>query len=101
MQNYSGTAQVFRVVCFTVKVSLLIDYLIVYIFGLQILHNFFSNHDKCPGTSDTSMLLVPENVKLNAEDDIKDLGMRRYFTIYTVCLLYCKVRLRVKLNCMS
>ncbi|KFQ88144.1 Breast cancer type 2 susceptibility protein, partial [Phoenicopterus ruber ruber] len=37
-----------------------------------ILHNFFSNHDKCPGTSDTSMLSTPETVKLNAEDDIKD-----------------------------
>ncbi|KFQ41064.1 Breast cancer type 2 susceptibility protein, partial [Nestor notabilis] len=37
-----------------------------------ILHNFFSNHDKCPGTSDVSMLSVPETVKLNAEDDIKD-----------------------------
>ncbi|KAK1203204.1 BRCA2 protein, partial [Pygoscelis papua] len=39
-----------------------------------ILHNFFSNHDKCPGTSDTSTLSVPETVKLNAEDDIKDFG---------------------------
>ncbi|NXH78831.1 BRCA2 protein, partial [Hydrobates tethys] len=37
-----------------------------------ILHNFFSNHDKCPGTSDASVLSVPETVKLNAEDDIKD-----------------------------
>ncbi|NXE08236.1 BRCA2 protein, partial [Lophotis ruficrista] len=37
-----------------------------------VLHNFFSNHDRCPGTSDTSMLSVPETVKLNAEDDIKD-----------------------------
>ncbi|NXD71319.1 BRCA2 protein, partial [Eolophus roseicapillus] len=37
-----------------------------------ILHNFFSNHDKCPGTSDASMLPVPEMVELNAEDDIKD-----------------------------
>ncbi|KAM9566074.1 breast cancer type 2 susceptibility protein [Guaruba guarouba] len=35
-------------------------------------HNFFSNHDKCPGTSDASMLPVPETVELNAEDDIKD-----------------------------
>ncbi|NXT34876.1 BRCA2 protein, partial [Pelecanoides urinatrix] len=40
-----------------------------------ILHNFFANHDKCPGTSDTSMLSVPETVKLNAEDDIKDLEL--------------------------
>ncbi|NXW10814.1 BRCA2 protein, partial [Fregetta grallaria] len=37
-----------------------------------ILHNFFSNRDKCPGTSDTSMLSVPETGKLNAEDDIKN-----------------------------
>ncbi|XP_075583775.1 breast cancer type 2 susceptibility protein [Pelecanus crispus] len=38
----------------------------------MVLHNFFSNHDKYPGISDTSMLSVPETVKLNAEDDIKD-----------------------------
>ncbi|NXA66645.1 BRCA2 protein, partial [Mohoua ochrocephala] len=38
-----------------------------------ILHNCFSKHDKCPGISDASMLAVPETVKLNAEDDIKDL----------------------------
>ncbi|NXY14594.1 BRCA2 protein, partial [Atrichornis clamosus] len=38
-----------------------------------ILHNYFSKHDKCPGISDTSMLSVPEAVKLNAEDDFKDL----------------------------
>ncbi|NXP21973.1 BRCA2 protein, partial [Scytalopus superciliaris] len=38
-----------------------------------ILHNSFSCHDKCPGISDASMLSVPETVKLNAEDDIKDL----------------------------
>ncbi|XP_052668170.1 breast cancer type 2 susceptibility protein isoform X4 [Harpia harpyja] len=37
-----------------------------------VLHNFFSSHDKCPGTSYTSMLSIPETVKLNAEDDIKD-----------------------------
>ncbi|KFQ35723.1 Breast cancer type 2 susceptibility protein, partial [Mesitornis unicolor] len=37
-----------------------------------VLHNFFSNHDKCPEMSDTSVLSVPETVKLNAEDDIKD-----------------------------
>ncbi|KFV47899.1 Breast cancer type 2 susceptibility protein, partial [Gavia stellata] len=37
-----------------------------------ILHNFFSNYDKCPGTSHASMLSVPDTVKLNAEDDIKD-----------------------------
>ncbi|NWH49328.1 BRCA2 protein, partial [Fregata magnificens] len=38
-----------------------------------VLHSFFSNDDKCPGTSDTSMLSVPEKtVKLNAEDEIKD-----------------------------
>ncbi|NXF87818.1 BRCA2 protein, partial [Eubucco bourcierii] len=36
------------------------------------LHSFFSNCDKCPGTSDTSMLFVPENIKLNAENNIKD-----------------------------
>ncbi|NXC97800.1 BRCA2 protein, partial [Certhia familiaris] len=38
-----------------------------------ILHNYFSKHDKCPGISDASMLSVPETVRLNAEDDIKDL----------------------------
>ncbi|NXM16518.1 BRCA2 protein, partial [Ploceus nigricollis] len=38
-----------------------------------ILHNYFSKHEKCPGISDASMLSVPETVKLNAEDDIKDL----------------------------
>uniref|UniRef100_A0A8C6JMW5 Uncharacterized protein n=1 Tax=Melopsittacus undulatus TaxID=13146 RepID=A0A8C6JMW5_MELUD len=43
-----------------------------YVFGLQISHNFFSNHDKCPGTSDASMLPEPETVELTAEDDIKD-----------------------------
>ncbi|NXG55740.1 BRCA2 protein, partial [Hemiprocne comata] len=37
-----------------------------------ILHNIFSNHDQCPGVSDTSMLSVPETGKLHAEDDIKD-----------------------------
>ncbi|KFR13585.1 Breast cancer type 2 susceptibility protein, partial [Opisthocomus hoazin] len=37
-----------------------------------VLRNFLSNHDKCPGTSDTSMLSVPETVTLNAGDDIKD-----------------------------
>ncbi|XP_010289703.1 PREDICTED: breast cancer type 2 susceptibility protein homolog, partial [Phaethon lepturus] len=37
-----------------------------------ILHNLFSDRDKCPGMSDKSMLSVPEAVKLNAEDDIKD-----------------------------
>lgn len=46
-----------------------------FVFGLQILHNYFSKQDKCPGISDASMLSVPETVKLNAEDDIKDLGM--------------------------
>ncbi|NWS90547.1 BRCA2 protein, partial [Toxostoma redivivum] len=38
-----------------------------------ILHNYFSKHDKCRGINDASMLSVPETVKLNAEDDIKDL----------------------------
>ncbi|NWW58300.1 BRCA2 protein, partial [Ifrita kowaldi] len=38
-----------------------------------ILHNYFSKHDECPGISDASMLSVPEPVKLNAEDGIKDL----------------------------
>ncbi|NXD41576.1 BRCA2 protein, partial [Copsychus sechellarum] len=38
-----------------------------------ILHNCFSKHDKCPGISDAGMLSVPESVKLNAEEDIKDL----------------------------
>ncbi|NWR01437.1 BRCA2 protein, partial [Paradoxornis webbianus] len=38
-----------------------------------ILHNYFSKQDRCPRISDASMLSVPETVKLNAEDDIKDL----------------------------
>uniref|UniRef100_A0A8C3UN34 BRCA2 DNA repair associated n=2 Tax=Catharus ustulatus TaxID=91951 RepID=A0A8C3UN34_CATUS len=38
-----------------------------------ILHNCFSKHDKCPGIMDASILSIPETVKLNAEDDIKDL----------------------------
>ncbi|KAM7065998.1 breast cancer type 2 susceptibility protein isoform 1-T1 [Acridotheres tristis] len=38
-----------------------------------ILHNCFSKRDKCPGIRHASMLSVPETVKLNAEDDIKDL----------------------------
>ncbi|NWS68755.1 BRCA2 protein, partial [Crotophaga sulcirostris] len=38
----------------------------------NILHNLYSNHDKCPGTSDASTLSIPETEKLNAEDDIKD-----------------------------
>ncbi|KAJ7411231.1 BRCA2, DNA repair associated [Willisornis vidua] len=38
-----------------------------------VLQNSFSIHDKGPGISDTSMLLVPETVKLNAEEDTKDL----------------------------
>ncbi|XP_056184670.1 breast cancer type 2 susceptibility protein [Falco biarmicus] len=37
-----------------------------------ILHNFFSKYDKYPGVSDKSMLSVPETVKPNAEDDVKD-----------------------------
>ncbi|NXD21135.1 BRCA2 protein, partial [Spelaeornis formosus] len=36
-----------------------------------LLHNYFSKLDKCPGISG-SMLSVPETVKRNAEDDIKD-----------------------------
>ncbi|XP_030304076.1 breast cancer type 2 susceptibility protein [Calypte anna] len=38
-----------------------------------ILHNFFSNREVCPGTSNTSVLSAAETVKLiHAEDDIKD-----------------------------
>ncbi|NXT24935.1 BRCA2 protein, partial [Syrrhaptes paradoxus] len=37
-----------------------------------LLRKFFPNDDKCPETSDTSILSIPEAVKLNAEDDIKD-----------------------------
>ncbi|NXK21251.1 BRCA2 protein, partial [Arenaria interpres] len=37
-----------------------------------VLHSIYSSHDECPGTSDTSMLSIPETVKLKAEDDIKD-----------------------------
>lgn len=60
-------------------------YITAYVFGLQVLHNFFSNRDKCPETSDTSMLSIPETVKLKAEDDVKDFGMHWYFTTeYTV-----------------
>lgn len=50
-------------------------YIIAYVFGLQALQSFVSNHDKCPGTSDTGLLSVPETVKPSAEDDIKDFGM--------------------------
>ncbi|NXK31038.1 BRCA2 protein, partial [Piprites chloris] len=39
----------------------------------RISHSFFSNHDKCPEISDMSMPLVPEAVKQNAEDEVKDL----------------------------
>ncbi|NWS16020.1 BRCA2 protein, partial [Pachyramphus minor] len=39
----------------------------------RLVRNFFSSHDKCPEISDTSMLLEPETVKLNAEDEVKDL----------------------------
>ncbi|XP_066032067.1 breast cancer type 2 susceptibility protein [Chamaea fasciata] len=38
-----------------------------------ILHSYFSKQNKCRRISDASMLSVPETVKLNAEDDIKDL----------------------------
>ncbi|NXY46922.1 BRCA2 protein, partial [Ceuthmochares aereus] len=37
-----------------------------------VLHKFRSSHDKCPGRSDTNMLLIPEIEKLSAEDDVKD-----------------------------
>ncbi|XP_075598159.1 breast cancer type 2 susceptibility protein [Balearica regulorum gibbericeps] len=37
-----------------------------------IVHNVFSNCDKSPGTSGTSMLSRPETAELNAEDDIRD-----------------------------
>ncbi|NWQ77834.1 BRCA2 protein, partial [Columbina picui] len=37
-----------------------------------VLQNFVYNHDKCPGTSHTGLLSVPETVKPNAEDDVKD-----------------------------
>lgn len=37
-----------------------------------VLHNFSSDHDECPGKNDTSLLSVPETVKLNAEDVTKD-----------------------------
>ncbi|PKU36872.1 breast cancer type 2 susceptibility protein [Limosa lapponica baueri] len=46
--------------------------IIAYAFDLQVLHSIYSSHDECPGTSDTSMLSIPETVKLKAEDDIKD-----------------------------
>ncbi|NXP14845.1 BRCA2 protein, partial [Thinocorus orbignyianus] len=36
-----------------------------------VLHDIYSNHDERPETSDTSMLSIPETVKLKAEDDIK------------------------------
>ncbi|XP_071409047.1 breast cancer type 2 susceptibility protein isoform X3 [Pithys albifrons albifrons] len=38
-----------------------------------VLQNSFSIHDKGSEISDTSMLLVPETVKLNAEEDTQDL----------------------------
>ncbi|XP_035180584.1 breast cancer type 2 susceptibility protein isoform X2 [Oxyura jamaicensis] len=37
-----------------------------------VLHNFSSDHDECPGKIDTSLLSVPETVKLNVEDVTKD-----------------------------
>lgn len=58
----------------------MVRYITAFVFGLQILHNYFSKHDKRPGISDASMLSEPETVKLNAEDDIKDLGMHWCFT---------------------
>lgn len=76
---------------------LLVRNITAYVFGLQILHNFFSDHDKCPGTSNTSMMSLPETVKLDAEDDLRDFGMHWYFTTaYTL-----KQDLWVKLYCMS
>lgn len=68
-QVHSGCLEVCSL---TVKVTLTGTY---FVFGLQILHNYFYKHDKCPGISDASMLSVPETVKLNPEDDIKDFGM--------------------------
>ncbi|NXX78545.1 BRCA2 protein, partial [Urocolius indicus] len=47
------------------------------------LHTLFSNHNKCPGSHETSMLSVPETVKLNAEDDIKDFESEMLDGIFT------------------
>ncbi|XP_021233863.1 breast cancer type 2 susceptibility protein [Numida meleagris] len=38
-----------------------------------VLRNFFSKDDECTAKNDTSLLSIPEAVKLNAKDDIKDL----------------------------
>ncbi|KAM9205185.1 breast cancer type 2 susceptibility protein [Mergus octosetaceus] len=37
-----------------------------------VLHSFSSDNDECPGKNDTSLLSVPETVKLNAEDVTKE-----------------------------
>lgn len=59
---------------------LLVHNITAFVFGLQILHKCFSKHDECPGISDASMLSVPEPIKLNAENDLKDLGTHWCFT---------------------
>lgn len=55
------------------------------IFGLQVLHNFLSEDDGYTAKNDTSLLSIPETVKLNARDDIKDLGKRCFFITTTHC----------------
>ncbi|XP_031471689.1 breast cancer type 2 susceptibility protein [Phasianus colchicus] len=40
-----------------------------------VLHNFLSKDDEYTAKNDTSLLSIPETVKLNAKDDIKDLEL--------------------------
>ncbi|XP_071888722.1 breast cancer type 2 susceptibility protein isoform X2 [Anas platyrhynchos] len=37
-----------------------------------VLHSFSSDHDECPGKNDSSLLSIPETVKLNGEDVTKE-----------------------------
>lgn len=71
MQNYSGIAAV--QLGAVLLLSLL--YATANIFGLQVLHSFSSDHDECPGKNDSSLLSIPETVKLNGEDVTKEFGM--------------------------
>lgn len=57
------------------------------IFGLQVLHNFLSKDDEYTAKNDTSLLSVPETVKLNTKDDIKDLGKHWCFIAITQCIV--------------
>lgn len=96
MWNYSNT----EVNVLLLKWQFLVFNITAYVFGLQISRNFFSNHDKCPGTTDASMLPVPETVELTAEDDIKDFGMHWCF-VFLLTILWSKVEGEVTLYSLS